>query len=130
MEEPRPDSPQLQPSRGDKSSDRSKPPDSASAETLPDDWEQADTPMDAEAAEDSAALSQCHSKPLWKPIPPLVPEAEPPRSPTADTRDQSCQTDESSQQTCPGRHSRTAGGWRTRAPHFLLSCRDSQRLRT
>ncbi|XP_061125025.1 zinc finger protein 800b [Syngnathus typhle] len=57
-----------------------------------------EAPGDILAKGDSSALA----KPLWKPIPPLLPE--PDKGPAPDTRDQSCQTEDWLKQTTPGTH--------------------------
>ncbi|KAG7240746.1 hypothetical protein INR49_026635, partial [Caranx melampygus] len=84
--------PQAQPQGGDQSSDQAQIPTSASDEVLSENWEQKEAPNDVQDKDDSAAHSQ--AKPLWKPIPPLLPEPEHNRSSATETRDQSCQTEE------------------------------------
>ncbi|KAF3705066.1 Zinc finger protein 800 [Channa argus] len=83
-------SPQLHPQGGNQSPDQTQP--QTSAEAVLENWDQKETPMDVQA--DPGAQSQV--KPLWKPIPPLLPEPEPCKSTTTETRDQCCQTDETS----------------------------------
>ncbi|XP_022604850.1 zinc finger protein 800 [Seriola dumerili] len=87
--------PQAQPHGGDQSSDPAQLQTSASAEALSENWDEKETPMDVPEKGDSAS----QAKPLWKPIPPLLPEPENHRSTATETRDQSCQTEEKLQQT-------------------------------
>lgn len=69
--------------------------------------DQTETPTDVQERSDPASLLQ--SKPLWKPIPPLLPE--PHRNGAAETRDQSCQTEERLQQTdAAGSNGHNTGG--------------------
>ncbi|XP_030575558.1 zinc finger protein 800b isoform X2 [Archocentrus centrarchus] len=96
---------QVQPKRGDQCSDQIHLQTSASAEALLVKYDPTETPVDVQERDNSAAQHQ--GKPLWKPIPPLLPE--PHRSTTAETRDQSCQTDEQLQQTSACKHSQNAG---------------------
>ncbi|KAL7370424.1 hypothetical protein ABVT39_000271 [Epinephelus coioides] len=109
MEEVQPQSgteppPQEEPRGGDPSSDEAHL--QTSALVLPSEsLDQKETQMDVEEKGDSAA--QLQAKPLWKPIPPLLPE--PRRSSTSETRDQSCQTEEQLQQTSAGSHGHNTG---------------------
>lgn len=48
--------------------------------------------------------AQIQAKPLWKPIPPLLPETH------TETRDQSCQTEEQLQPTSTSGHGHSTGG--------------------
>lgn len=110
MEEVQPQSgteppPQEEPQGGDLSSDEAHL--QTSALVLPSEsLDQKETQMDVEEKGDSAA--QLQAKPLWKPIPPLLPE--PRSSSTSETRDQSCQTEEQLQQTSAGSHGHNTGG--------------------
>ena len=89
---------------GERPSDEAQLPTSDPAEAPSD---QKETPMDVQERGDPA--SQLQSKPLWKPIPPLLPE--PHRNGTAGTRDQSCQTEERLQQTdAAGSNGHNTGG--------------------
>ncbi|XP_026182353.1 zinc finger protein 800b isoform X2 [Mastacembelus armatus] len=87
---------------GDQSSDQVQLQTAASAEALQENWDQMETPMDVQEKGDPAAEAHPQAKPLWKPIPPLLPDPEPHRSTITETKDQSCQTDEQHQQTTPG----------------------------
>ncbi|XP_035804396.2 zinc finger protein 800b isoform X3 [Amphiprion ocellaris] len=78
--------PQVQPRGGDQSSDQAPLQTSDSAEVLLETWDQREPPVDGQ----DPANGQ--SKPLWKPIPPLLPA--PHRNANGRTRDQSCQTEE------------------------------------
>ncbi|KAM6895906.1 zinc finger protein 800b [Xenentodon cancila] len=78
-------------SRGEKSHLQS----SSSAGALSESWDHKETA--AEVQEKGESNGQSQSKPLWKPIPPLMPE--PHRRTAAATRDQSCQTEEQLQQS-------------------------------
>ncbi|KAM7378179.1 hypothetical protein PAMA_013193 [Pampus argenteus] len=90
---------------GEESSDQTQLQTSASAEALPENWDQTEA-MDAQEKEDSAG----QGKRLWKPIPPLLPEpSESNRSTTTETRDQSCQTEGQFQQTSTSSHSHNTG---------------------
>ncbi|KAM9846047.1 LOW QUALITY PROTEIN: zinc finger protein 800b [Aulostomus maculatus] len=104
-------SPASQPSAEDQSSDQTQPQAAASAEALLEKWDQAETPMDNQEKGDFAAQLQSQAKPLWKPIPPLLPEPETEscRSTSPETRDQSCQTEEQPQQTSDSSHSHNRG---------------------
>ena len=104
--------PQAQPAGGDQSPDQAPLETSASAEALPENWDQKETPMNIQ--EKGAFATQ--AKPLWRPIPPLLPEPEDHRSFTTETRDQSCQTEEQLQQTSTGSHGHNTGWY-----SFLLS---------
>ncbi|XP_040886404.1 zinc finger protein 800b isoform X2 [Toxotes jaculatrix] len=99
--------PQAQPEGGDQSSDQAQLQAAASAEALPENWDQKETPMDIQDKSDSASQNQ--AKPLWKPIPPLLPEPNHQRGATTETRDQSCQTEEQLQQTSAGSHAHNTG---------------------
>lgn len=108
MEETQPQSdtqhaPQEQPPEGDQSSDQAQLQTPASAEVPSENLDQEDMDQD----KDDPA-SQHQAKPLWKPIPPLLPD--PHRDGTSMTRDQSCQTDERLQQTSAGSHGHNTGG--------------------
>ncbi|XP_060933259.1 zinc finger protein 800b [Limanda limanda] len=86
--------PQEQPRGGDQPYDDAQLRTSAPAEELAENFDQMETPMDVQEKGDSG-----QAKPMWKPIPPLLPEPEDSESTTSGTRDQSCQTDEQLQQT-------------------------------
>uniref|UniRef100_A0A1A8KKT0 Zinc finger protein 800 n=1 Tax=Nothobranchius kuhntae TaxID=321403 RepID=A0A1A8KKT0_NOTKU len=59
----------------------------------PDSWEDhQEAPVEVRRKSDPAIQSQ--AKPLWRPIPPLLPEPQREGGPTAETREQSCQTEE------------------------------------
>ncbi|KAF1372402.1 hypothetical protein PFLUV_G00265010 [Perca fluviatilis] len=90
---------QEEPRRADQSSDQAQLQTSAPDETV------SETPMDDQEKSDSEA--QLQAKPLWKPIPPLMPESH--RSGTTGTRDQICQTEEWLQQTSAGSHGHNTG---------------------
>ncbi|XP_070709931.1 zinc finger protein 800b [Pempheris klunzingeri] len=92
--------PQEQPQETDQSSDQVQLQTSVSVEARSENLDQEETPMD-----DSA--SQHQAKPLWKPIPPLLPE--PHMDGASETRDQSCQTDERLQQSSIGSHGHNTG---------------------
>ncbi|XP_047194585.1 LOW QUALITY PROTEIN: zinc finger protein 800b [Hippoglossus stenolepis] len=96
--------PQEQPRGGEQSSDDAPLPTSAPAEELSENLDQKETPMDVQEKGDSG-----QAKPMWKPIPPLLPEPEDQGSTTGETRDQSCQTDEQLQQTSAGSHGHNTG---------------------
>ncbi|KAL3977345.1 olfactory receptor [Sarotherodon galilaeus] len=96
---------QVQPRRGDQCSDQPHLQTSASAEALPVKWDQKETPVDVQERGNSAGQHQ--GKPLWKPIPPLLPE--PHRNSTTETRDQSCQTEEQLLQTSACKHGQNTG---------------------
>lgn len=98
--------PQEQPQEGDQSSDQAQVQTSASAEALSENLDQEEPPVDVQERDDSAG--QLQAKPLWKPIPPLLPE--PHRSGNTEVRDQSCQTEERLQQTSAGSHGHNTGG--------------------
>lgn len=85
---------------GDQSSDQTHL--QASAETLSEKCNQMETPMDMQEKGDS------QSKPLWKPIPPLLPKTD--GSVATETRDQSCQTEEQLQQTSACKNGHNTGG--------------------
>lgn len=97
--------PQAQTCGGDQSSDQAQLQTSASAEAPSENWDQKEAPIDIQEKGDSAT----QAKPLWKPIPPLLPEPENNRSATSETRDQSCQTEEQLQQTGAGSHAHITG---------------------
>ncbi|XP_017270405.1 zinc finger protein 800b isoform X2 [Kryptolebias marmoratus] len=78
---------------------------SASAGLPSESSDHKEAPEDAEGEGDSAAQIQARS--LWKPIPPLLPEAE--RDPNSEVRDQSCQTEETIPPTSDYNHSHNAG---------------------
>ncbi|XP_029350764.1 zinc finger protein 800b isoform X1 [Echeneis naucrates] len=101
--------PQAGPHEGDQSSDQAQLQTPASAQVLAENWDQEETPMDVQEKDDPATLSQLQAKPLWKPIPPLLPEPEDNRSTATDTRDQSCQTEEQLQQTSASSHGHNTG---------------------
>ncbi|XP_047430542.1 zinc finger protein 800b isoform X2 [Mugil cephalus] len=84
------------PQEGDQSSDQIHLRTSASAETLSEKSNQTETPADNQEKGDS----QC--KPLWKPIPPLLPKTD--GSGTTETRDQSCQTELQQTSACKSGH--------------------------
>ena len=75
---------------GDQSSDQAQLQTSASAEVPSENLDQNETPADVQEKGDTAA--QLQAKPLWKPIPPLLPELH--GSDNSKTRDQICQTEE------------------------------------
>ncbi|XP_068442959.1 zinc finger protein 800b [Clinocottus analis] len=81
---------QQEPREGDQSSDQTQLQTSASAEVPSEDLDQIETPEEVEEKDDTAA--QLQAKPLWKPIPPLLPELH--RNGNSKTRDQICQTEE------------------------------------
>ncbi|XP_074554502.1 zinc finger protein 800b isoform X2 [Halichoeres trimaculatus] len=81
--------PQEQPREGAQASDQTQIQSSASNEASSETNQKEDL-MDVQEKNDPAALIQ--TKPLWKPIPPLLPT--PQSSDTSQTRDQSCQTEE------------------------------------
>lgn len=85
---------QTQPPGGDQPSDQVQLQNPAPAEVLLENSEQKETPVDVQEKADPAAQTQPQAKPLWKPIPPLMPE--PYNSVNNGTREQSCQTDETS----------------------------------
>ncbi|XP_037552210.1 zinc finger protein 800b [Nematolebias whitei] len=64
-----------------------------------------ETPEDAQSTSDSADHLQAKS--LWRPIPPLLPE--PQRDPTSESRDQSCQTEETFPPTTAYNYSHNPG---------------------
>ncbi|GAA6230684.1 zinc finger protein 800 isoform X2 [Lates japonicus] len=97
--------PQAQTCGGDQSSDQAQLQTPASAEAPSENWDQKEAPMDIQEKGDSAT----QAKPLWKPIPPLLPEPENHGSATTETRDQSCQTEEQLQQTGAGSHAHITG---------------------
>lgn len=74
-----------------------------------------ETPEEAQSASDSADHLQAKS--LWRPIPPLLPE--PQRDPTSESRDQSCQTEETFPPTTAYNYSHNPG-WLF---YFVLSPR-------
>ncbi|KAM9334887.1 LOW QUALITY PROTEIN: zinc finger protein 800b [Symphorus nematophorus] len=84
---------------GDKPSDQAQLQTSASAKMLPEKLDEEETPIGIQ----EKGISAAQSKPLWKPIPPLLPEAH------AETRDQSCQTEEQLQQSSAGSHGHNTG---------------------
>lgn len=90
------------PREGDQPSDPAQLQTPASAEAPSDNLDQEETPKDGQETGDSASNSQ--AKPLWKPIPPLLPETQ------TGTRDQSCQTEERLQQTSADSHGHNTGG--------------------
>ncbi|XP_030296391.1 zinc finger protein 800b isoform X1 [Sparus aurata] len=94
--DPQPPPPEEDPQEGVQSSDQT----SASAEVLSENLDQEETSI---VQEKGNSGSQSAAKPLWKPIPPLLPE------PHAETRDQSCQTEEWLQQTSAGSHAHNTG---------------------
>lgn len=94
--DPQPPPPEEDPQEGVQSSDQT----SASAEVLSENLDQEETSI---VQEKGNSGSQSAAKPLWKPIPPLLPE------PHAETRDQSCQTEEWFQQTSAGSHAHNTG---------------------
>lgn len=98
--------PQEQPREGDQSSDQAQVQTSASTEALSESLDPEEPPADVQEKDDSAA--QLQAKPLWKPIPPLLPETH--RCGTTEVRDQSCQTEERLQQTSGGSHGHNTGG--------------------
>ncbi|XP_035460498.2 zinc finger protein 800b isoform X2 [Scophthalmus maximus] len=89
--------PQEQPHGEDQSSERAELGTSASAEALSENWDQ--------EKDDSAA----QARPMWKPIPPLLPDPEHHGSTSTGTKDQSCQTEEHLQQTSAGSHGHNTG---------------------
>ncbi|KAF7658183.1 hypothetical protein LDENG_00016240 [Lucifuga dentata] len=99
--------PQAQPPAREQSPDQAQPQSPTSTEA-PTENHQRETPVDWQEKEDSAAESQPQVKPLWKPIPPLLPEPEPDGS-IAATRDQSCQTEEQLLQTSASSRSHNPG---------------------
>lgn len=102
-------SPEAKPHGGEESSDQPQLQTSDSAEALSENWDQTETQMDVQEKGDSVA--QPKGKPLWKPIPPLLPEpSDSNRSATTETRDQSCQTDDNLHQTSTASHAHNTGG--------------------
>nr|XP_046235695.1 zinc finger protein 800b isoform X2 [Scatophagus argus] len=85
------------PHEGDQSPDEVPLQTSASAEALSENLDQEKTRTDVQEKGSSAA------KPLWKPIPPLLPETH------TKTKDQSCQTEERLQQSSAGSHGHYTG---------------------
>ncbi|XP_056281237.1 zinc finger protein 800b isoform X1 [Pseudoliparis swirei] len=81
---------QEEPRGGAPSSDQAQLQTSASAEVPSENLDQKETPAEVEEKGDGASPSQ--AKPLWKPIPPLLPELQ--RNGTSKTRDQICQTED------------------------------------
>ncbi|XP_059181776.1 zinc finger protein 800b [Centropristis striata] len=79
--------------------------DQPSVETQHEPLDQEETQMDVHEKDDS--VSQLQAKPLWKPIPPLLPESQ--RGRATETRDQICQTEERLQQTSAGSHGHNTG---------------------
>ncbi|KAI3366791.1 hypothetical protein L3Q82_009454, partial [Scortum barcoo] len=110
------------PREGDQPSAQAQVHTSASTEALLENpRDQGEPPMDVQEKGDSAANLQ--AKPLWKPIPPLLPE--PHRSGNTEVRDQSCQTEEQLHQTSAGSHGHNTGWrggrggrWVTDLPHW------------
>lgn len=96
---------QVQPRR-DQCSDQIHLQTSASDEMQLVKWDPKEPPVDVQ--ERALSAGQHQGKPLWKPIPPLLPE--PHRNTTTDTRDQSCQTDEQLQQTSGCKLGQNTGG--------------------
>lgn len=84
----------------------------AKAAASPSSLDQEETEISVE--EKDNASTQIQAKPLWKPIPPLLPETH------AETRDQSCQTEEQLQQTSTSSHGHNTGG-KNLLPSALLS---------
>lgn len=102
-------SPEAKPQGGEESSDQPQLQTSDSAEALSENWDQTETPMDAQEKEDSGA--QLKGRSLWKPIPPLLPlPSESNSGAIPETRDQSCQTEDHLQQTSAGSHGHNTGG--------------------
>ncbi|XP_044042248.1 zinc finger protein 800b isoform X2 [Siniperca chuatsi] len=99
--------PQEQPQEGDQLSDQAQLQTNASLEALLENLDQEEPPVDGQEKGDSAA--QLQAKPLWKPIPPLLPEPGHHRSSTTEVRDQSCQTEERLQQTSASSHGHNTG---------------------
>ncbi|KAM4569345.1 zinc finger protein 800b isoform 2-T5 [Odontesthes bonariensis] len=93
--------PQAQPREGDQIHVET----SATAGLPSESLDQGETPMDAQEQTDSA--NEFQTKPLWKPIPPLLPESQ--RGTATDTRDQSCQTEEQFEQTTACNHGHNTG---------------------
>ncbi|XP_072233373.1 zinc finger protein 800b isoform X2 [Leuresthes tenuis] len=93
--------PQAQPREGDQIHVETSATAGLSSESL----DQVETLMDAQEQTDSA--NQPQAKPLWKPIPPLLPESQ--RGTATDMRDQSCQTEEKFQQTTACNHGHNTG---------------------
>ncbi|TNN40337.1 Zinc finger protein 800 [Liparis tanakae] len=81
---------QEEPRGGDPSPDQAQLQTSAPAEAPSENPDQKEPPAEGEEKGDSASPSQ--AKPLWKPIPPLLPELQ--RNGTSGTRDQICQTED------------------------------------
>ncbi|XP_030006387.1 zinc finger protein 800b isoform X2 [Sphaeramia orbicularis] len=63
-------------------------------QTLSENCDENDTAMDIQDREDPAYQHQSHIRSLWRPIPPLLPEPGTHRNIAAETRDQSCQTED------------------------------------
>ncbi|XP_051248993.1 zinc finger protein 800b isoform X1 [Dicentrarchus labrax] len=84
---------------GDQPCDQAQLQTPASAEAPSGDLDPEESPIDVQEKDDSSA----QAKPLWKPIPPLLPENQ------TETRDQSCQTEERLQQTSAGSHGHNTG---------------------
>ncbi|XP_075967701.1 zinc finger protein 800b [Anarhichas minor] len=83
--------PPEEPRGGEQSSDQAQLQTSAPAEAPSENSDQTETTMEVQDKDDTAA--QLQAKPLWKPIPPLLPESH--GSGTGTTRDQICQTEAS-----------------------------------
>lgn len=90
---------QMQPQGAEQTSDLNQPQTTATAEPLLENWVQKEAPVHVQEKADPAAQPQ--TKPLWRPIPPLLPERC--HYTTIETRDQGCQTDEPS-------HGHSTGG--------------------
>lgn len=88
------------PQKGDQSSAQAPLQTSTSAKALSSSLDEEETPTNLQEKGNSAS----QAKPLWKPIPPLLPETH------TETRDQSCQTEEQLQQTSTGSHGHNTGG--------------------
>lgn len=82
---------------------------SVPAEAQPENSDEKETPMDIQEKSDSNGHPL--AKPLWKPIPPLLPDTQRSAAVT-ETRDQSCQTEEEFQQTNGWSHGHKTGGKR------------------
>lgn len=87
--QPDPPRPPQEPKGGDQPSEPAPLQPPAPSEAPSEGSDQKEPPGDEEETGDSA--SQLQAKPLWKPIPPLLPESN--MSENGRTRDQICQTD-------------------------------------
>ncbi|XP_020499715.2 zinc finger protein 800b isoform X1 [Labrus bergylta] len=86
---------QEQPKEEEQAHDETQLETSALAEAPSENLDETETTMDIQEKDDSP--TQLQAKPLWKPIPPLMPE--PHSGNSTGTRDQSCQTEDNSHNT-------------------------------